>query len=288
MLSEIDALVAENPLSEKLHARRMLALYRAGRQAMALQAYRDARAVLVGEVGIEPGPELRALHERILRQDPALELAPVPAVTPVPARASGAARRSRRRATAAAMAVLLAGFAILGIARGEDEGAARIGADAVGRVAGDGAIAARFAVGRNPGAIVAGGGSIWVASERDRTVTRIDGARDRVVTIDVGAEPVGLAYGGGSLWVADGSAGRVVRVDPASDRVVQRIELSNVPRAITAGHGSVWVASAIGGAITQIDLERGRVLPVSRVAGSPTAPRRAPGRCGSPASRRVP
>ena len=51
----------------------MLALYRSGRQAEALEAYRHARSVLVEEVGVEPGPELRHLHEAILRQDPELD-----------------------------------------------------------------------------------------------------------------------------------------------------------------------------------------------------------------------
>src|SRR5919197_1283339 len=75
VIGELDALVAAQPLRERLHAQRMLALYRAGRQADALQAYRHARGVLVEELGIEPGRELRQLHEAILRQDPGLELA---------------------------------------------------------------------------------------------------------------------------------------------------------------------------------------------------------------------
>ena len=53
----------------------MLALYRAGRQAEALEGFRSARAVLIDEVGVEPGPELRRLQEAVLRQDPALDLA---------------------------------------------------------------------------------------------------------------------------------------------------------------------------------------------------------------------
>ena len=72
VLGEIDALLAENPLRERLHAQRMLALYRCGRQAEALEAYREARATLVEQIGIEPGPELQRLHAAILRQDPAL------------------------------------------------------------------------------------------------------------------------------------------------------------------------------------------------------------------------
>ena len=68
-VGELERLVFEQPLREGLHAQRMLALYRSGRQADALEAYRHARAVLVEASGVEPGPELRRLHEAILRQD---------------------------------------------------------------------------------------------------------------------------------------------------------------------------------------------------------------------------
>jgi DNA-binding SARP family transcriptional activator len=75
LIGRIESLLAEHPLREGLHGLRMLALYRAGRQAEALDAYRAVRRVLVDRVGVEPGPELRRLHEAILHQDPALELA---------------------------------------------------------------------------------------------------------------------------------------------------------------------------------------------------------------------
>ncbi len=73
VIGELEALVAEDPLREQLHAQRMLAFYRSGRQAEALQAYLDAREVLVEQIGVEPGPELRRLHAAILRQDSELE-----------------------------------------------------------------------------------------------------------------------------------------------------------------------------------------------------------------------
>ena len=57
----------------------MLALYRSGRQAEALEVYRDARVILVEAAGVEPGAELQRLHAAILRQDPSLDL-PAPAV----------------------------------------------------------------------------------------------------------------------------------------------------------------------------------------------------------------
>ncbi len=76
VVAELERLVAAEPLREKLHAQRMLALYRCGRQADALHAYRQARAALVDAIGVEPGPELRRLHEAILRQDASLDPAP--------------------------------------------------------------------------------------------------------------------------------------------------------------------------------------------------------------------
>jgi DNA-binding SARP family transcriptional activator len=73
VLGELETLVHEDPLRERVHWLRMLALYRSGRQAEALEAYRFARHTLVEEIGVEPGPELRQLHEAILRQDPTLD-----------------------------------------------------------------------------------------------------------------------------------------------------------------------------------------------------------------------
>jgi class 3 adenylate cyclase len=74
LVGELDALAQEHPLREHVRAQLMLALYRAGRQAEALEAYQAARVALVDELGIEPGQRLRVLHQQILRQDPALDL----------------------------------------------------------------------------------------------------------------------------------------------------------------------------------------------------------------------
>src|SRR5207248_1479548 len=82
LVPELEALVAAEPLRERLRGLLMLALYRSARQADALAAYRDARETLVGELGIEPGPDLRALEAAILRQDESLAAPLAPAAEP--------------------------------------------------------------------------------------------------------------------------------------------------------------------------------------------------------------
>ena len=74
LVAELELLVGQYPLRERLRAQLMLALYRSGRQADALEAYRDARRTLVETLGIEPTLALRQLERRILDQDPALDL----------------------------------------------------------------------------------------------------------------------------------------------------------------------------------------------------------------------
>jgi DNA-binding SARP family transcriptional activator/basic membrane lipoprotein Med (substrate-binding protein (PBP1-ABC) superfamily) len=81
--AELDALSREHPYREGLRALHMLALYRSGRQAEALRAFQQTRAVLVDELGIEPSPQLRQLEEQILVQDPALDLASTTGESPV-------------------------------------------------------------------------------------------------------------------------------------------------------------------------------------------------------------
>jgi predicted ATPase/class 3 adenylate cyclase len=73
LIPELEALLREQPLREVLRARLMLALYRAGRQADALEVYRQGRALLAGELGLEPSEQLRELERRMLAHDPELE-----------------------------------------------------------------------------------------------------------------------------------------------------------------------------------------------------------------------
>jgi len=78
LVGELEPLVAEEPLRESMRGLLMLALYRSGRQAEALERYREGRRILVEELGIEPGPALQELERAILRQDPGLREPPSP------------------------------------------------------------------------------------------------------------------------------------------------------------------------------------------------------------------
>ncbi|GAA5123676.1 hypothetical protein GCM10023339_43950 [Alloalcanivorax gelatiniphagus] len=89
VVEELPSLVEQHPLRESLRASLMLALYRAGRQVEALELYEQAREVLADDLGLDPGPALQRLHQRILRQDP--ELQARPAAVPASATAAGVA-----------------------------------------------------------------------------------------------------------------------------------------------------------------------------------------------------
>ena len=99
LVPELEALVARHPLRERLRGQLMVALYGAGRQAEALETYRDATRLLDEELGIAPGPALRELERRILLQDPELGTPRPPA-------------RARLRSTRARLGLALAGLAL--------------------------------------------------------------------------------------------------------------------------------------------------------------------------------
>ncbi|MDA0169449.1 ABC transporter substrate-binding protein [Solirubrobacter taibaiensis] len=280
LIGELEALVAAHPLVERLHGQRMLALYRSGRQAEALAAYRDARRVLVDEIGVEPDRELRRLHDAILRQDaaaldlPAAEAPPAAMSSPLAAdrHAPPVAARTRRRVLVAVATLMLAtGLAVFAVSRwSASERRAVIKENAVGVIDPKTArITAHYAVGRAPSALAIGGGSVWVANAGDGTVSRIEPGRDQIV-IPIGERPADLAFAAGSLWVSD-RGGTVSQISPAMNRVVRKIAAGNAPRSIVAGFGSLWVASEADRTVARIDLTRGRVTQRIELGASPTA-----------------
>jgi peptide/nickel transport system substrate-binding protein len=281
-LAKLERLIEAHPLRERLYAQRMLALYRAGRQAEALESYAAARRRLVEEAGIEPGGELRDLQARMLRQDPSLagpgKRAASKPVATRPSRATVARRAPSPLPTsgrlvwaAAVVAILAAG--VFGLTRllGSDH-LSGLSENSVGVVdPGDATIKAQYQLGGAPGPIAQGAGSIWVASPANGTVARLHPDEDRVDTIDVGPSPVGLVFGEGSLWVAGGEDGAVAQVDPRANRVIQRIPVGNGVSALAVGYGAIWVATALDGEVARIDLQSGDVTTRIAVGGHPVA-----------------
>ena len=209
LVAELEGLVREHPLRERLRAQHMLALYRSGRQADALESLRDARRSLVDELGLEPGRELRELEQAILAQDPALD-APraVRAGAPPAGRRRGVALIAAGAALAGAVAAVAMALNASGRRRCR---AARLGRRDRPR---ERVVVADVPVGARPEAIAADGGSIWVANVADGTVSQIDSANRRVVatirrtSTSTGSPPMPVR-----AWIADSGRGRAVRLD---------------------------------------------------------------------------
>jgi peptide/nickel transport system substrate-binding protein len=277
-LAKLERLIKDHPLRERLYAQRMLALYRSGRQAEALESYAAARRTLVEEAGIEPGSELRDLQARMLRQDPSLERAdaapslpaPVPAA---PHRLAPPSRVDTRRLLWAAAAIAILAGVVFGITRllGSDH-LGGLAEDSIGVIDPDDAkITTQYRLGAAPGAVAEGAGSIWVANPGEGTVSRLHPDEDRVDTLDVGQSPAALAFGGGSIWVAVADDGAIAQIDPDANRVVQRIAVGNGASAVAVGYGAIWVATALDGEVVRVDLGSGRVTKRVAVGGRPVA-----------------
>ena len=119
VVSELEALVRDYPMRERLREQLMLALYRSGRQADALAAYRDARRTLVDELGIEPGRQLREVHEQILMQDPGLDRRSIDETAPALSRGVFVGRVRELAALVGALDDALAGRGRLVLLAGE-------------------------------------------------------------------------------------------------------------------------------------------------------------------------
>ncbi|MGI8559474.1 MAG: ABC transporter substrate-binding protein [Solirubrobacteraceae bacterium] len=303
LVGELEQLVSEHPLRERLLSGLMLGLYRAGRQTEALDAFRAARRRLVDEFGLEPGRELHELQQRILQHDPSLK-------APRPFRPARGSRSRRTVAVGAltALAAVVVGFALSAGAANRQPTltagasgivAVRVGADRVAAatpltgppsavVTGSGSVWAadasngtvsridphsgvivdRIAVGGDPASITSGDGAIWVANTVGATILRIDPATETVTqTIALGgSNPDALAFGGSRLWVADSSSRVLYEVDPSTGARLRTIPLGVSPTAIVFGAGALWVADYNSAAVLKISPSSGRVMGTVRVA----------------------
>jgi len=265
LVPELEALVASHPYHEPFHRQLMLALYRSGRQGDALGAYHRARGLLVDELGIEPGPELRRMEQAILRQDPELEQPPVAPLRrpefhePVPpwnppGPVPSGQRRRHQRAVIFAVALAVVAVAGLPLAMKAPPADVSVPPNGIGVLSASGtSVIAGLALVSPPASLAVGGGSVWATSPESHAVYRVDPATRAVTqTITVGAGADGVAYSGGDVWVANALDGTVSRIDGAVGQVVQTIGAGSEPTGIVAGLGAVWVTDPVGSTVTRI------------------------------------
>lgn len=117
-------------------------------------------------------------------------------------------------------------------------------------------------VGRPPLRLAVGGGSVWVSSAPDGTLTAIEPGSQRIAgrPLRLGKGISGVAFGAGSVWVSDPRHGEVLRLRPPETRVSERIEVGGRPGAIVFGGGRVWVADDEGSGVTAINPAGPRVF----------------------------
>jgi YVTN family beta-propeller protein len=279
LVPELQALVREYPLRERLRGQLMVALYRAGRQAEALDVYRDGRRRLVEELGIEPSRGLQELERAILAQDESI----------------GVARRrllSRRAPRRPALLVGLGGFLVVAAAATALAiSLTRSGGGGISSVVqgnslaaidpSTGRVVAVAPVGATPATVAVGGGAVWVLNADDQTISRVDAETKDVRTLAIGATPTDLAAGPEGVWVGNGgklaraqfagtAAVALTRLDAHTGAVLANVPLprtgssrSNVAQNhIALAAGSVW-AIAPDFSLVRIDPARNEVSAVS-------------------------
>jgi len=122
-------------------------------------------------------------------------------------------------------------------------------------------VSAPVKVGTPPLRLDAGPKAVWVTSEKDGTVTRLDPGSGEVVGSphEVGKGVAGVAVGGKWTWVTNPGRGRLLRLDPFSGKVLKRIPLPGEPGPIALGGQRVWVADEGGKGITAVNAEAGEI-----------------------------
>jgi DNA-binding SARP family transcriptional activator/streptogramin lyase len=285
---ELEELVREQPFQERPRRQLMLALYRSGRQADALELYRETRQLFVEELGIEPSKSLQELEQAMLRRDDSLE----------PARAefesaANAARRPRWPLGVVAAVLVAAGaiavvFALPGGARHRPKlRQARIlesldlpqpsccgfGFDAAWGVGHhddilrkidprtDRVLARWPVAGFQSGVPLAAAGSVWIPSSAEELV-RFDPALGRVVArIPIQGGQVAFAYL--NIWETTGSH-QLDRIDLHTNRVDHKLRLApganNWADELAIGEGAVWVAVADTATLVRIDPQTNRIV----------------------------
>ena len=265
---ELEELVKENPLRERLRGQLMLALYRAGRQADALAVYQDGRRTLVEELGVEPSPELRTLQRRILEHDPALGAAP----KQPPRMGEGAPLRRRSWLlplggvlAVAALATILAIF----LTGGDDSGSVVVNPNSVAVIdPTNDSIVDAVTVGDSPGPIGVNEEGLWILNFNSQTLSRINPeTRELRSTQGIGGTPENMAVAGDEVWILDSCN---ANTNPALVRYEHGSPLNFevVPLPPPSGHGEATQRVACGLTASQNSVWAGLTAPPSLVQAS--------------------
>jgi YVTN family beta-propeller protein len=248
LVPELEAMVREHPLREHLRAQLMLAVYRCGRQAEALEVYRRGRRLLADDLGLEPSEELRRLEKAILEQDASVAAPMAPTTSRVATVVVTGPQRIRLLALVAGALLLVASLAIGIVLATRGSTAIVVRANSVVALdAKTGKVLADVPIGGSPAAIALGAGAVWAVDADHSTIARIDAKTKATVSIGgLGSQVSDVAFGFGSLWVAGGNDGTLARVDPRHNGI-QQVDLGRagdgVPQPVfivRAGSGAVW------------------------------------------------
>jgi DNA-binding SARP family transcriptional activator len=276
LIGELNRLVSEYPLRERLRAQQMLALYRADRQAEALDAYQHARQTLVDELGIDPSEALQRLQRGILAHDPALEIPtgvgarngpaaqPLPAAEPsqppattepptTPGRRARFQPRRRHIVLATLLALALAGGLTALTTRTSGHRALQPQVEANSLIQLDpatGRVLSVVPAGIEPGPIAVARDAVWTVNRGDRTVSRYDLRTHTGHTTGGVPDPYDIAADAdGNVWVSDRKpiVTWILRtaIGTGTSAVPLQTETIGVPPpgagAETVGAGYLWV-----------------------------------------------
>jgi peptide/nickel transport system substrate-binding protein len=268
VVPELESLARSHPLRERLQGQLMVALYRCGRQAEALETYRAARRRFVDSLGVEPSPTLQALERAILEHDPSLE---------APPRRDRAARPDAMRFGGRGLLVVAAGLlvaaalaALLSVRLSSGSRRLLVAANSIGVVDGKrNEVRAVIRAGGEPGGIAYGVGAVWIADTADDLVLRTNPESRNVDRVPVGHRPTGVAVGAGQVWVVNQLDRTVSEINPRALRQVETIQVGNGAGAIVFGYGSVWVANTTDYTLSRIDPDKGGIVATVPLAGVP-------------------
>ena len=255
LIGELEELVARYPLQERLRGQLMLALYRSGRQAEALQVYKETRRVLVDELGIEPSEKLQQLEHGILVHDPSLDPPSVNRVT-------AGTRRSRTRVVLAVALLLAVAVAVAGILVNRERGGNP--SSAAGSI---GAIDPRtdklvgaVPVTNHPERIAAGAGQVGALSSGTTVGTMSEIDMSSLTVADTRAVSAvrgvlsSIAYAADQGWVVtyNGTLVVMARTGSLTPITFERNGYGDVSDVAVTG-SSIWVASQRQRAVFKID-----------------------------------